>query len=52
MKSFEDYLMFFKELVEKGKCVNFKNFSFNFDFVVGINYMVDVIKLVGEKIMI
>lgn len=52
MKSPDDHLMLFKEPIEIGKRVNFKNFSFNFDSAAGINYTVDVTKPEGEKITI
>lgn len=52
MKSPDDHLLLFKEPVEAGKRAVFKNFSFNFDSVMGIHYTVDVTKPAGERITI
>ncbi|MDO4180024.1 MAG: bifunctional metallophosphatase/5'-nucleotidase [Bacteroidales bacterium] len=52
MTSADDHLMLFREPIEEGKRVNFKNPSFNFDSAAGIIYTVDVTKPEGEKVTI
>ncbi|MFC2512773.1 MAG: 5'-nucleotidase C-terminal domain-containing protein, partial [Prevotella denticola] len=52
MKSPDDHLLLLSDTQNDAQRLGFKNFSFNFDSAVGIDYEVDVTKPDGEKVHI
>ena len=52
MKSPDDHLLLLADTRGDAQRLGFKNFTFNFDSAAGIDYIVDVTKLDGQKVKI